>query len=302
MIKSRDFILIFLLAFLWSFTFIFIRIGVDSVDPVTLTFYRLCYAFAFVLIVALVKRAKVFSYKRYTWKLIASSFLLNAFPFTLCAIGEVTIDGSTTGIIEGATPFFAAFFAWFVFKKRSICYRQIRAFVMGFLGLLVVFYPFIKEGAFSEFWGIAALLGMAVSFAFGFNFTEKYLREVPPIEAITIQLFFAPIMLLPFAILEQKGLATIPMDTHTILAFLGITSSLGWITYFYAIKNTSAVNVSVATMITPIITILWGWLFLDEPITWNKVLGTIIVLGALSILWNFHGACIEHIIQRHKRK
>ena len=173
---------------------------------------------------------------------------------------------------------------------------------MGFLGLLVVFYPFIKEGAFSEFWGISALLGMAISFAIGFNFTEKYLKDIPPIEAITIQLFFAPFMVLPFAIYHNNGLVGLPITIHATLGILGVSSSLGWITYFYAIKNTSAVNVSFATMITPIITIFWGWLFLNEAITWNKVLGTIIVLGALSILWNFHGACLDHINHRRKRK
>ncbi len=302
MIKTRDFLLIFLLAFLWSFSFLIIRIGVESVDPITLTFYRLCYAFAFLVVLSLLVRANPFPYWRDTPKLLVSSFLLNALPFTLCAIGEVKIDSSTTGIIEGSTPFFVVFFAWFIFKRRTISYRQIRAFIMGFLGLLVVFFPFIHSTALSQFWAIAALIGMAISFAIGFNYTEKYLKDIPPIQAITAQLFFAPFMVLPFALFYNGGLAGIPLETHGLLSTLGISSSLGWVTYFYAIKNTSAVNVSVSTMITPIITIFWGRLFLDEPITWNKMLGTLIVLNALSILWNFHGQFLDHINNNRKKR
>ena len=289
-IKTRAFFLIFLLAFFWSFTFLLIRITVEDVNPVVLTFYRLTYALSFLCLVSIIRKAKLFSYGEFFGKLVISSFFLNALPFTLCAIGEVHIDSSTTGIIEGTTPFFVLLFAWLFFNQKTISWRQIRAFSMGFLGLLVIFYPFISKGAFKEVLGLGALLGMAISFAFGFEFSEKYLKKVPPLEAVTIQLFCALIMLLPFVLYLNNGsIPLIPLKAHTFLAILGISSSLGWLTYFYAILATSATNVSFATMICPLITLIWGRVFLNEPLAWNKILGASIVLGALSILWNCHG-------------
>ncbi len=302
LIKSKDLLLILLLSLLWSFSFLFIRICVSCVEPIALTFYRLCYAFGFMLIIAICTKARIFSYWKHIHKLLASSFFLNAVPFTLCAVGEVAIDSSTTGIIEGSTPIFVLLFSWLIFRESPISFRQVRAIFMGFLGLLIVFYPFISAGSLHQYYSLLALIGMAVSFAFGFSFSEKYLKPVPPIEAVTLQLFFAPFMILPFVFLKNGFIPTIPLQMHGILSILGITSSLGWVTYFYALKRTSAINVSISTMIIPIITIVWGRIFLAEEITWNKVLGTIVVIGSLSILWNFHGHCINQIKKSRNRK
>lgn len=303
LIRTRDFLTILLLAFFWSFTFLIIRVSVDTIQPLTLTFYRLLYGFGFLIFASLASKTNPFRYWRHWGKLIFSGFLLNALPFTLCALGEQTIDSSTAGIIEGTVPFFVLFVAWAIFREKTISFRQIRAIVLAFLGLLVIFFPYLSATSSEhEILGMSYLFSMSLVFAIGFKYSEHYLKEIPPVAAVTTQFIFAPLMMIPPVLYENNGvIPTIPLHIHGFLAVLGVVSTMGWLTYFYAIRRTNANNVSIATMICPIMTIFWGWLFLSEGLSWNKILGTLIVLSALSILWNFHGRVAHHVRQRRKK-
>lgn len=282
MIKGRDYILIFLLAFLWSFTFLLVRMCVFHVAPISLTFYRLSFASIVMILFSIFSQSNPFKYLKYCPHLLVSSLLLNALPFTLCSIGEVSIESSVAGIIEGSTPLFTLLFTYIFLKNRHIYGKQIIGFILGFIGLLIIFIPSLYIGReTAELRGFLTLLAMAISFAAGFLYIERFLKEVPPISAVTIQMFFSPFLVFPFIYLIEGELHYLPNHVMILLAILGCTSSFGWIIYFFGVKRTSAANLSLATMICPILTIVWGYLFLNEEISWYKALGAFVVIASL---------------------
>lgn len=295
MLKGKDLLYIFLLAFLWSFTFLLVRMCVFHVVPVSLTFYRLVFASIAMILLSLITRSNPFLHLKYWPHLLVSSFLLNALPFTLCSIGEVWIDSSTTGIIEGSTPLFTLFFTYLFLKNRKIYARQIIGFILGFSGLLVVFIPTLYlTGRDANLGPLLALISMAISFAAGFLYVERFLKAVPPISAVTIQIFFSPFLVFPFIYLIEGSLHHLPTHVMVLLSILGLSSSLGWVVYFFGVKHTSAANLSLAAMLCPILTIIWGNLFLGEPVTWYKVLGIVIVILSLFSMGTF----LPHTIKK----
>lgn len=284
-LRLKEFLLIVLLAFLWSFTFIIVRVCVEVLPPLTFTLYRVCSASIFLIVLSLFLNVKLSTAFPQWKKLFIVSIFLTVIPFTACAYGEVVIDGSTAGIIEGTTPLFTILFAWLFFKQRNISRFQVVAFVIGFIGLMIVFLPSILSGATGRLLGGFYLIIMAMSFAIGFNYSDKYLKTISPVAATAVQMAMSPFIILPFAFILDGPQATLPsLYLLSMLGIIGVSSSLGWVVFFFIIRTTSASNASIATKLCPIITIVWGRLFLGEPVTYNKVIGTAVVLSSLLIL------------------
>lgn len=275
------------LAFFWSFTFLLIRILVETLSPLTLSFFRLLIAGLFLMTLSGIMKKNFLQYYRKIKIFIVSSILLNALPFTFCALGETHIDSSTAAIIEGTTPLFTMFFALLFFGVKEIKRKELLAFMCAFFGLLVIFSRSFIDNITSDLIGGIYLLIMAASFAMGFLFSEKYLKTVPPLEATTFQMTLAPIILFPFTYSFDSSFSFPIGWDWLFLVLLALSTAGGWLVYFRAMHTVSVRYLSLATMICPIISIVWGRIFLHEPITFLKVLGTLIVIISLWML-KFH--------------
>jgi len=104
-ITLKDFTLIFLAAFFWSFSYIIIRIAdLSYTHPFNLTLFRTIFASIILLIFCLCTKMRFYTSLTFWKPLIISSLLLNVIPFTCCSIGERTVDSSNAAIIENSNP------------------------------------------------------------------------------------------------------------------------------------------------------------------------------------------------------
>lgn len=289
MLKKGDLLPILLLALLWTPTFLVIKAVVLEAGPFTVSFIR-CLLGALILTLFSFGQWKnkrlFFEYKK---KLFIGSLLLLAFPFSACAIGEMFIDGSTAGIVEGAIPVFTLLCAKYGYKEGNIGAKEFGGILLGLLGLLVIFAPTIHEGGWQSFLGLGLLLLMAIGFGIGFVYVEKHLKTLPPLPTTAILLFTASIVLLPLA-LTKGGLFygyRPSNESLLLLSLLSTTTALGWFAYFRSLQKSKASALSIATMLVPVLCVFAGWIFLGEPLTWYKLLGTAIVLGSIFLLSDF---------------
>lgn len=286
MIKKGDYLPIVLLALLWTPTFLIVKMTVDDSGPFTLAFTR-CFLGGIILsIVCFRKKLNLKLFSMHGKHFLIAAFLLNTLPFSACAIGEIFVDSSTAGIIEGSTPVFTLLIAKYCFKHDNIGFKEIGGILLGFFGLIVIFLPTVHAGGMESLIGLLFLLLMAIGFASGFLYTEKHLKDLPSVETTTILLFLASIMLFPFSLTSGGPYYGVVPSNNTLylLLMLGITTGLSWLVYFWAVKKTRASSLSIATMLVPVLCIITGWAILSEVITWYKIVGTTIVLASIFLL------------------
>ena len=115
----KNYSLLLLLAVLWSGSFAFIKIGVESVGPLTLTWARLSIA-AVLLIIWLKLNSIRLPRNLGYWKICAFIGLIgNALPFSLISWGETRIDSGLTAVLMGIMPITTAVLAH-IFIKMSL--------------------------------------------------------------------------------------------------------------------------------------------------------------------------------------
>jgi len=69
------------------------------------------------------------------------------------------------------------------------------------------------------------------------------------------------------------------------LFYLGIFgTAVAFVLYFWLLKTTSAVLMSLITFVTPPLALIWGWFVLDEALTWQLFAGMVIIFSGILIV------------------
>ena len=128
---------------------------------------------------------------------------------------------------------------------------------------------------------------MAATFHYCINivYNRVRLREATPLATSSWTLLMAAAVLIPVTSID-RDLAAVPATAWMALAGLAIVSTtVAFIYYYRLIADIGPVKASTVTLLVPVFGMIWGVLFLGEPLTPGRVTGCgIILLGCALIL------------------
>jgi len=182
--------------------------------------------------------------------------LLNVVPGTLFAFAQQYVTSVLAGIINATTPLMTLLFLLILFREEKLKREQIFGLLIGAFGVLTVLGIWKGIGD-NQLIGVIAMLLAVACYGYSFPYITRNISPLglKPEAAAAAQLSMASITLLPFYLLN--GIADYNFRIQALLAML----ALG--------------------IITPVVAVFVGWLFLGEAITWYEPVGAILViLGA----------------------
>ncbi len=282
--------LLICLALLWGPSFMFIKIAIADVPPMTTIALRILIGAFFLILIAKSKK-----YALLKWRIHWKDFLLmgifsSAFPFTLIAIGEKTISSSTASVVNASVPFFTLVMAHFFIASEKITKKKMIGILVGFIGINIIFLPSaFKLGCYEDMMGIVYVIIASISYGVGMIYAKKKLSHVPTIITPIYALSLSGIILLILAFIMENPFETANFTQSSLraigfLSFFG--TSLAYLVYFKIIKIAGPSFLSLVTFISPVISIFLGIYFLQESPSWNIYLGCVIILIGLGIAAN----------------
>lgn len=283
--KGLVYIALILAMVCWAFSFIWVKVAYVVYEPLTTTLFRLIIASLFMFIYARIGN-KLMKIRPGDFR----AFLLLAFfePF-LYFLGEsfgLKYISSTMGaIIVSTIPLFSPLAAS-RFHGETLSRRNLIGIVLSFIGVGIVVFD-------SSFNLIASPLGIALEFlavvsAIGYmtvlkGLTKKY--NTPTI--ITYQNFIAIFYFLPcWLIFESRDFINTPFDAPAFIAIIKLAvfaSSVAFILYTYSLKNIGINNANMFINLIPVLTAIFAWFILDDPLTLRKLTGIMVVISGLFI-------------------
>lgn len=270
------------LAAIWGASFLFMRLAVVEFGVVATAAGRVAIATAFLLPLMLWKgHAAVF---RRNWCKVCLVGLLNSgLPFVLFAFALVSITTGLSAILNATVPLFGALVAWWWLKDRPTGSRVL-GLVIGFAGVAMLAW---EEASFkpnasgiAPAWAILACLGATVCYAFAASGTKRYLDGLPPLVTATgSQLGASLALALPALWLRPADMPG--SQAWTSLLVLGVLcTGIAYILYFRLIDQAGPSRALTVTFAIPVFAIIYGTLFLGEPLTaWMLMWGAVVVLG-----------------------
>lgn len=261
-----------------------IEIALREVGPLTLVAFRAFFGLLFGLVVLFIQKVP---FPR-TWKewapLIALGMTNIALPFFLISWGQKTIDSGVASILDATVPLFTILVAHFLVHDDKMTAQKVIGLLLGFFGVLVILIKDIGSGTNSitgEFAVILACVFYAASTIIARKFTEDMpaiYRSMGPLAAATV------VMTMAAAAFEAPfKIPALPL-TWIALAWLGILGSgLAFLIVFYLIHEIGPTRSTMVTYLMPLGGVTLGVVFLNEPLTWQMIVGAVLIILSLAV-------------------
>lgn len=270
------------LGVLWGSSYLFIKITVAEVPPLTLVAGRLTLATLLVGVILSCRHIRMPRDRRTWGRFFFLGLIGSALPYSLISWGEQHITSGLASLLQATTPFFTVVVAHFSVGDERITRTKIAGIALGFAGVGLLVLPDLRLGEPSGLWGQLAVILSSVCYAVSATFTRRWLREHPPLTTAMGQLTTGAIMMLVLSLLIERPFGLSP-SWPALSCWLGLTllgTVLAYIIYFTLIARTSATFASMVTYIIPVNGLILGAVVLGERLD-PAVLGSmaLVLLG-----------------------
>jgi len=288
--------LLFILGAIWGTSFLFIKVIVGEVPPLTLVAGRLGLAAAAMWLVVRL-RGTPFPRERRLWQAYAMVGLLNgALPFALISWGEQYISSGLAALLQSTTPIFTVLFAHFFTQDDRVTLKKLLGMALGFVGVGLLILPELRaEGMRAMLWGQLAIVGSSVCYAVASIFARHRLGGQPPLLSAAGQFTMGFAYILPMSLFLERPFAIAPswpaLGSWVTLSLLGTV--VAYVIYYTLLDRTHATFVTSVTYLVPINGLILGALVLGERITWMLLVSLALVLSGV-LLVRSHTVKAEH--------
>lgn len=270
------------LAFIWGWSFLFIKVAVEGVSPPTVAFGRVGLGAA-VLLAVLRLQGRRLPRDRQLWRHFAIAAICgNVVPFTLLAWGEQRITSALTAVLNASTPLFTAIAAA-VYLSDRLKRRQIAGLLLGFAGVGVAAGLDGGDLADSSLLGSLAAVGAGASYGVAFVYMRRNLTSHEPIVAAAGQLLVATVILAPFALATSIP-AGVDLTWRRVLALaaLGIFGTgVAYILNYRILADRGATKASLVTYVIPVVAVAVGVVVLGEPFELRLLAGGALIVAGI---------------------
>ncbi len=278
--NPRFLIQLLLLGAIWGASFPFMLVAVVEFTPLALIEVRVAVG-AVLLTTILAIRGELASLRGRTWQFLVLGAINSAIPFSLFAFAAQYQTAGLSSVLNSTAPLFGALVA-FLWLGERLRVAQTVGLLLGFGGVVILASG--KSTLGGNLVAIAAGLLAALLYGVAAHFSKRNFQGCPPLAVSSGSLIGASVLLLPtmpWSLSDQM-----PSIKAWACAFaLGILcTGIAYMLYFRMIKNYGASRSMTVAYLIPIFGVIWGGIFLKEPITLTMLIGgTVVLVGTILV-------------------
>jgi drug/metabolite transporter (DMT)-like permease len=262
--------------FAWASAFVVIRYAAHDIGPGALSLGRLLVASLALSAMMIGRRLVRLTAREWALTALVGVAWFGVYNVALNA-GEETVDAGTAAMLIQLAPILIGILAGFLLGEGFPRMLVIGGLV-AFAGTLII--GFATSTGEADLAGVLLVLLSATVYSIAMVAQKVVLRRIPPLQITWLACLIGTLACLPFAGALVGDLSVAPTLQILGVVYLGLVpTALAFSTWAYALSHTSAGKLGVTTFAVPPITILLGWLFLDEVPPMLAVVG-----GALSLV------------------
>jgi drug/metabolite transporter (DMT)-like permease len=272
----RGWLLFAAVSLLWGVPYLFIKVAVAEVPPVTVVFARVALA-ALLLGPVAARRGALRGLRGRLPQLAALAMLEITVPFLLISIGEQHIASSLAGLLIAAMPLFVALLALRFDPAERVGGLRLLGLLLGVGGVAALLG--IDAGADRQrLVGAVLVLLATLSYAASTMLVKRAFSDVPLLGVVTVATAISSLLLAPFAVALTP--ARLPsLQVMLALAALGVLcTAAGLLLFFSLIVEAGPSRAAVITYMNPAVAVALGVLVLGEPLTGGIVVGFLLII------------------------
>jgi drug/metabolite transporter (DMT)-like permease len=265
----------------WGSAFVGIRAAGETLSPGALALGRLIVSLAILGTVAAVRREPLPGRRDLLWIATFGVLWLAVYSVALNE-AERRVDAGTAAMLVNTGPILIAIFAG-IFLREGFPPGLFAGCAVAFCGVVVIAFATTQSGARSGL-GVVLCIVAAFSYAVAVVVQKPVLARVSAFQVTWLGLAAATIACLPFAPTLATEAASADAGTIAWMVYLGaVPTALGFATWGFALRRTSAGRMGSLTYLAPPIAIVLGWAVLGETPPWLAAAGGALCLAGVAL-------------------
>jgi drug/metabolite transporter (DMT)-like permease len=283
-VKAKHWIVFLLLGAIWSSSFMWIKIAVQEVDPITLVAFRAVFGLLFGVVVILIQRVQLPRTLKEWVPLWVVGLTNVAIPFFLISWGEQHIDSAVASILDATVPLFTILLAHFLLHDDKMTLPKVAGLIVGFIGIVILMSKDLGASQNSVL-GQLAVIVASLFYAISAVYVRKTTVDVPgvvrsagPLVSASLTMGLGAFVFESPVQLPQLGI------TWVALLFLGVLGSgLAFVMAYYLIHEIGPTRSTMVTYLFPLGGVILGVFVLHEQLTWQVIVGALLIVASLVV-------------------
>ncbi len=282
------------LSLMWGSSYLFIKIGVETLPPLSLVLLRVMVGLAILLVVVALRRTPLPRDRRTLGHLAVLGAINIAIPFWLVGWAEQRIDSGLTGILQSTSPFFTLVTAATFVHDERVTRGRLAGIAIGFMGIVLLSVENVADltnplGAERLLGELAVVVG-SLCYGIGSTYARRNLRSTGPLVLAVGQVGWSVVMVAAMALLVD-GRLVLPANPQAALAvgWLGsIGTGFAYIVFFRLLTGWGPTRASLVAYLLPVVAVVLGVVVLGESIDAFFLAGAALIVAGVWIV-NRHG-------------
>jgi drug/metabolite transporter (DMT)-like permease len=278
-----NWLLLMCLVLLWGTSFMFISISVETVDPITVVFFRVFIA-ALILTAVVFIKGQRFPMTIKNWlAFLVMGFAGNVFPFFLITWGQLSVNSGIAGMIMAIMPLMTMLLAHYLVEGENLNRYKIIGFIFGITGITILLGPVFEGGGRAVYGGIAIFIA-ATSYAVNTILVKRLPRFKPMVAAAGVMICASLIMLPIWLLQSTPSFDELSLRSINSVVWLGIgPTAIATLILFAVIERAGPTFLSTINYMIPVVAFFSGAYVLSEPVEWSSIFSQTIILSGIAL-------------------
>lgn len=276
-----------ILAVIWGTTWIFIKIGLGDLPPITFAAARFLLAVAILFPVIRIQKIPL---PRTTseWKLIALTGVLQ-FSLNYSAVfwSEQYISSGLAAVLQATITVFGLGLAWIFLPNERITKLKIAAVAIGIVGVAVIFIDQLRIESVMAFAGSVAIVVGAYAAAQASILVKAKGTEIHPASLVFSQMLCGLPLILIYAFVAEGNPLSHNWSWRAIgcVLYLTLAGTIAafWL-YYWLLARIESTKAMMISLVTPLLAVVIGNIFLGETLPPQTLVGGLLILASIALI------------------
>lgn len=277
--------LLCLLALLWGSSYLFVKIAVETIPPITLIASRVTIAAIFLCTIVRWKGETYPRDRRTLAQLLVQAFLNSIISWTLLAWGQQYVDSGLASVLNSTSPLFVFFITLIFTRHETTSVLKLVGACLGVAGVMLIVGTDALQGLGQQVLAQLAVLSGAMLYACAAIYGKKFAHLSATVTAACIMVW-ASVCLIPLSLLIEQPWTLTP-STRSLSAALALgvmCTGVALLIYFRLIETLGSMGVASQGYLRAGVGVMLGIVVLGEHITPMIALGIgAALLGVIAI-------------------
>lgn len=276
-----------ILCLIWGTTWIFIKVGLDDLPPITFATSRFLLAVIILFVVIRVQRIPLPKTAK-EWRLIALTGVLQfSINYSMVFWSEQYITSGLAAVLQTMITVFGLILAWFFLPNERITKLKIFAVGLGIVGVTVIFIDQLKVQNLMAFLGSVGIVIGAYAAAQASILVKAKGGAFHPAALVFGQMICGLPLIIVYSLIAEGNPLNFNWTWSAVICVLYLTIAgtiaAFWL-YYWLLGKIESTKAMMISLVTPLIAVIVGAIVLGERLPTQTFFGGLLIISSIGLI------------------